>query len=104
MRHDAKRDCQPQTLHRALPKYHFVFQPAMSYPEDIFTRVEEGVAVYSRYPITSHSFILLSRNRDDGDDSVSVPLFFCAMCAKSMTAFSFLHFSLHLVIYFCLKI
>lgn len=49
VRHDAKRDSQPYTLARALPRYQFVFQPAMSYPENHFTRVEEGLAVYSRW-------------------------------------------------------
>lgn len=68
VRHDAKRDSQPLTLARHVPGYQYVFQPAMSYPEQVFNRVEEGVAVFSRYPILSHAYILLSRDEnDDGD-------------------------------------
>ena len=41
----------------------------MSYPEQVFSRVEEGVAVFSRYPIVSHTYILLSRNTEDSEDA-----------------------------------
>ena len=68
MRHDALRDSQPQSLGLLLPEYQFVFQPAMSYPEQVFIRVEEGLAVYSKFPIETHDYILLPRDRNDRDD------------------------------------
>ena len=63
-------DCLPAlTTGRHLRKYQYVFQPAMSYPERIFHRVEEGVAVYSIYPILSHTYILLPRDTTDEQDT-----------------------------------
>jgi endonuclease/exonuclease/phosphatase family metal-dependent hydrolase len=59
---------QVEHLSNMLPQYQFVFQPAMSYPENTFARVEEGVAIFSWYPIINHSYILLSRDvSDEGD-------------------------------------
>jgi len=40
----------------------------MSYPEQLVHRVEEGVAVFSRYPIVEHSYILLPRDAEDTND------------------------------------
>ncbi|XP_077992074.1 uncharacterized protein LOC144446195 [Glandiceps talaboti] len=59
---------QVHHLSLALPSYQFVYQPAMTYLENIFGRVEEGLAVFSRFPIISHDFILLHRNASDPDD------------------------------------
>ena len=39
----------------------FVFQAAMTYPEGVFGRVEEGPAVFSVFPIVSSDYILLPR-------------------------------------------
>eukprot|EP01147_Barroeca_monosierra_P008534 gene8534-981_t len=56
-------------LEGLLPEYHFVFQPAMSYPEKIFQRVEEGVAVFSKYPIVHVEEHLLFRDRSNPVDT-----------------------------------
>ena len=68
VRHDALRDSQPSSITRALPEYQFVFHPAMSYPERVFGRVEEGPAILSRLPILSHHHLLLSRDASDPED------------------------------------
>ena len=68
VRHDAKRDSQPQSISSYLPEYSFVYQPAMSYPEEVFTRVEEGTAILSRWPILSHDYVLLPRDLSNTDD------------------------------------
>eukprot|EP00051_Salpingoeca_urceolata_P017317 m.234902 g.234902 ORF g.234902 m.234902 type:complete len:550 (+) comp18920_c1_seq8:341-1990(+) len=69
VRHDAIRDSQPTSLGRQLLEYQFVYQPAMMYPEQIFGRVEEGPAIYSKYPILKHSYMLLPRNMSHPQDS-----------------------------------
>jgi endonuclease/exonuclease/phosphatase family metal-dependent hydrolase len=68
MRHDVQRDHQPETFAALFPDYNFVFQAAMSYPEKVHLRVEEGLAVYSKYPIVSSDYILLPRDRATADD------------------------------------
>ena len=45
-----------------LQGYQFVFQPAMVYVEKINERKEEGLAVFSRHPIISSNYRLLSRS------------------------------------------
>lgn len=40
----------------------------MSYPEQVFMRVEEGTAVLSRWPILSYDYILLPRDITDKAD------------------------------------
>ncbi|XP_019646331.1 PREDICTED: uncharacterized protein LOC109486861 [Branchiostoma belcheri] len=59
---------QIQHFTHYLPGYQYVFQPAMSYPESILGRVEEGVAIISKFPILSHDYILLYRNASDSED------------------------------------
>jgi len=39
----------------------YVFQPAMLFMHDVSERKEEGVAIFSRYPILSSDYILLYR-------------------------------------------
>ncbi|XP_070539900.1 uncharacterized protein [Ptychodera flava] len=60
--------CQLHHLVKAMPNHQFLYQPAMTYVEDIFGRTEEGLAIFSRFPISSHDFILLPRNTSDPDD------------------------------------
>lgn len=55
---------QSQVSHLAniLPDYQFVYQPAMLYMESISKdRIEEGLALFSKYPIVSSDYILLHR-------------------------------------------
>ncbi|XP_078587617.1 uncharacterized protein LOC144868828 [Branchiostoma floridae x Branchiostoma japonicum] len=59
---------QIQHFTHYLPGYQYVFQPAMSYPESILGRVEEGVAIISKFPIITHDYILLYRNASDSED------------------------------------
>ncbi|KJE94192.1 hypothetical protein CAOG_04872 [Capsaspora owczarzaki ATCC 30864] len=56
---------QASDLLRYLPGYQFAFQPAMSYPLDLTGRVEEGLAIYSRYPILNTGYLLLPRIPED---------------------------------------
>lgn len=60
---------QVDHLREHLPQYQFVFQPAMSFPKDFVGRVEEGLAIFSKYPIQSYDYILLSRDTEDEADS-----------------------------------
>lgn len=50
---------QVSDLARGLPGYHFVYQPAMLYMEKFHERKEEGLAVFSRYPIVTSHYKLL---------------------------------------------
>ena len=50
---------QVSDLARGLPGYHFVYQPAMLYMEKFQERKEEGLAVFSRYPIVTSHYKLL---------------------------------------------
>ncbi|XP_072027277.1 uncharacterized protein [Amphiura filiformis] len=52
-------------LAKHLPKYQFVYQPAMTFR----SMGQEGLALFSKYPIISHDFILLSRNESDKEDN-----------------------------------
>ena len=48
-----------------------MFQPAMSYPDRTYNgigRVEEGLAVFSRYPIVAHHYLWLPRDRANSAD------------------------------------
>ncbi len=50
---------QVSQLARHLPDHQFVYQPAMLYAERLLEREEEGLAVFSRYPIVSTDYRLL---------------------------------------------
>ena len=54
---------KPQVSHltKYLTGYQYVYQPAMLYTDRLPERSEEGVAVFSRYPILSSDYILLYR-------------------------------------------
>ena len=54
---------QPQVSHltKYLIGYQYVYQPAMLYTDRLPERSEEGVAIFSRYPILSSDYILLFR-------------------------------------------
>ena len=52
---------QVSQLSSILPDYQFVYQPAMLYMDNSQNRNEEGLAIFSRYPIVSYDYILLSR-------------------------------------------
>eukprot|EP00730_Choanoeca_flexa_P002881 TRINITY_DN11217_c0_g2_i1.p1 TRINITY_DN11217_c0_g2~~TRINITY_DN11217_c0_g2_i1.p1 ORF type:complete len:541 (+),score=82.91 TRINITY_DN11217_c0_g2_i1:50-1672(+) len=69
VRHDAKRDSQAEQLAGHLPGYEFHFQQAMSYPEQVWHRVEEGTAVFSKYPIVDTDYILLTRDISRKEDA-----------------------------------
>ncbi|XP_022098228.1 uncharacterized protein LOC110983346 [Acanthaster planci] len=60
--------CQVQQLAKHLPQYQFVYQPAINYVPNSLDRSEEGLAIFSRYPILSHDYILLSRDMNDEED------------------------------------
>ena len=49
---DAPQRLQLAHLAQLLPEYQYVFQPANMYVER-HARVEEGVAIFSRFPISS---------------------------------------------------
>ena len=53
--------CQACDFAQLLPDYQFVYQPAMLYMEHLMERKEEGLAVFSRYPILSSDYTLLHR-------------------------------------------
>lgn len=52
---------QVSDLSRRLPDHQFVYQPAMLYMEKLLERKEEGLAIFSRYPILSADYRLLYR-------------------------------------------
>ena len=56
---------QPQVsqLAKYLPGFQYVYQPAMLYTDRLPERSEEGLAIFSRYPILSSDYILLYRYR-----------------------------------------
>lgn len=68
-RTSTKTQSQISDLARALPGYHFVYQPAMLYMEKFQERKEEGLALFSRYPILSSDYKLLHRNESDAEDN-----------------------------------
>lgn len=53
--------CQACDIAKLLPGYQYVYQPAMLYMERLMERKEEGLAIYSRYPILSSDYTLLYR-------------------------------------------
>jgi len=55
-------------LRKKLPGYQFVYQPAMSYPDQSYNRVEEGLAIMSKYPIINYDYILLPKESGNPDD------------------------------------
>ena len=54
---------QPQVtqLSKYFPGFQYVYQPAMLYTDRLPERSEEGVAIFSRYPLLSSDYILLFR-------------------------------------------
>jgi endonuclease/exonuclease/phosphatase family metal-dependent hydrolase len=68
VRHDSERDSQPSKLAALLPGYMFVWVAAMSYPEHTWHRVEEGCAVFSKYPLGAIGYELLPKNPKDRGD------------------------------------
>ncbi|XP_069139671.1 uncharacterized protein [Argopecten irradians] len=62
--------CQVQHLADMLEDYQFVFQPGQLQPNSLYEgRTEEGVAIFSKYPITSVNHLLLFRNRSNSADT-----------------------------------
>ncbi|KAL5022452.1 hypothetical protein ScPMuIL_001607 [Solemya velum] len=60
---------QAQHLADLLPGYQYIFQPGQLHPNSVYDgRTEEGVAIYSRFPIIEHDYILLFRNRSNSAD------------------------------------
>jgi len=65
---------QMSDIVRALPSgYQYVYQPAMTYLERLpnggFSRIDEGLAILSRFPIVETSFLRLTRNFSDPQDT-----------------------------------
>lgn len=62
---------QVQHLAERLPGHQYVYQPAMSYlnANTPYERIEEGPAVFSKYPIVDTDYLLLSRDPNDPNDS-----------------------------------
>lgn len=60
---------QAEHLTLALPDYQFVFQPAQVMPDSLQQgRTEEGVAIFSKFPIIHHEYLLLFRNQLNSAD------------------------------------
>ncbi|XP_041369263.1 uncharacterized protein LOC121383350 [Gigantopelta aegis] len=60
---------QVQHLSKMLPAYQFVYHPAQVMDTSLKNgRTEEGLAIFSRYPIIHHDFILLFRNQSNSAD------------------------------------
>lgn len=68
---DESEHAQVQHLAARLPGYQYVYQPAMSYlnTNQIYERIEEGPAVFSKHPIVQTDYLLLSRDPNDPNDS-----------------------------------
>ncbi|OWF46666.1 uncharacterized protein LOC110455435 isoform X2 [Mizuhopecten yessoensis] len=61
---------QVQHLVDMLEGYQFVFQPGQLQPNSLYEgRTEEGVAIFSRFPIMSVNHLLLFRNRSNSADT-----------------------------------
>ncbi|TMW62315.1 hypothetical protein Poli38472_009808 [Pythium oligandrum] len=62
---------QVEHLAKRLPGFQFVYQAAMSYINDRspYERIEEGPAIFSKYPIVETDYLLLSRDPNDPNDS-----------------------------------
>ncbi|CAI5710312.1 unnamed protein product [Peronospora effusa] len=62
---------QVKHLADRLPGYQYVYQAAMSYlnSRKPYERIEEGPAIFSKHPIISTDYLLLSRDPNDPNDS-----------------------------------
>lgn len=62
---------QVQHLAKRLPGFQYVYQPAMSYLNERspYERIEEGPAIFSKFPIVETDFLLLSRDPNDPNDA-----------------------------------
>ncbi|ELT98262.1 hypothetical protein CAPTEDRAFT_220334 [Capitella teleta] len=70
---------QVQHLATLLPEYQFTFRPAQIQSTNLPSRAEEGLAIFSKYPITNTTAILLSRNKRDPGDGHQRLLLHCAV-------------------------
>ncbi|KAG7398172.1 hypothetical protein PHYBOEH_011495 [Phytophthora boehmeriae] len=68
---DPGSHAQVKHLADRLPGYQYVYQAAMSYlnSRNPYERIEEGPAIFSKYPIVSADYLLLSRDPNDPNDS-----------------------------------
>ncbi|KAJ0403078.1 hypothetical protein P43SY_009145 [Pythium insidiosum] len=62
---------QIEHLSQRLPEYQFVYQAAMSYINDRtpYERIEEGPAIFSKHPVVSTDYLLLSRDPNNPNDA-----------------------------------
>ncbi|BFZ01455.1 hypothetical protein BsWGS_04493 [Bradybaena similaris] len=61
--------CQMDHLMSLMPQYQFVYQPAQLQRNSLDQgRTEEGVAIFSKYPIIQHDYLLLFRNQSNSAD------------------------------------
>ncbi|KAI9916541.1 hypothetical protein PsorP6_017219 [Peronosclerospora sorghi] len=62
---------QVKHLADRLPDYQYVYQAGMSYLNNRmpYERIEEGPAIFSKYPILTTDYLLLSRDPNDPNDS-----------------------------------
>ncbi|CAG5135499.1 unnamed protein product, partial [Candidula unifasciata] len=61
--------CQMDHLISLMPYYQFVYQPAQLQGNSLEQgRTEEGVAIFSKYPIIHHDYLLLFRNKSNSAD------------------------------------
>lgn len=63
---DEGEHAQVQHLVTRLPKYEYVYQPAMNYlnANQIYERIEKAPAVFSKHPIVQTDYLLLSRDSE----------------------------------------
>ncbi|ESO95144.1 hypothetical protein LOTGIDRAFT_232223 [Lottia gigantea] len=60
---------QIEYISSVLPQYQFVYQPAMLMPTSLTNgKVEEGLAILTKYEILHHDYILLFRNASNSAD------------------------------------
>uniref|UniRef100_A0A0B7A5J5 Endonuclease/exonuclease/phosphatase domain-containing protein n=1 Tax=Arion vulgaris TaxID=1028688 RepID=A0A0B7A5J5_9EUPU len=61
--------CQMDHLISVMPQYQFVYQPAQMQMNSLEQgRTEEGLAIFSKYPIIHHDYLLLFRNQSNSAD------------------------------------